>query len=192
MNKPETTDKKIIIVAGPSAVGKSTFVDKITSENSQLVDIITYTTRDKREGESEGQPYYFVTLDKFKELEGQGFFVETARVHNNFYGTPYDQMEQAWAKGKAVIMDIDVQGAHVFKEKFPWTKTIFILPPHMDALRQRLIKRDGSCCEDLDVRMQTAQQELTQVEHFDFQLVNEEFDSSYAQFKKIVEEILKA
>jgi guanylate kinase len=182
---------KMIIVAGPSGVGKSSFVDKIIGELPILVDIKTYTTRPMRVGESEGDPYHFVTLEKFDELIEQGFFVEWANVHTSKYGAPYDQIYNAWRKGHPVIMDVDVQGTATFKKNFPTCCAIFIHPPSIDALRKRVMHRDKGNIMDLEVRMANAQKEIQQAYLFNYQLVNDEFDESYSQFKKTVEAYIK-
>ncbi len=182
---------KMIIVAAPSGAGKSSFVEKLVKEEPRLVDIITYTTRSMRKGESQGHPYYFVSRDDFEALIAQNFFVEWAKVHTNIYGTPMDQIQEAWKQGKCVIMDVDVQGARTFKEKFPnECRGIFILPPSIDELRRRVVNRDGKVPEDLEVRMQNAEMELKEAPNFDYQVVNDIFDTSYLRFKKIVEELL--
>src|SRR5690606_27393950 len=119
----------------------------------------------------------------------EDFFVEYAEVHGNLYGTPHYQIQDALKAGKVVIMDVDIQGAKTFKEKYPKAFTIFIHPPDLDELRQRVIKRDGNP-KDLEVRMENARKEIAQSSQFDAQLVNDEFEASYAQFKKIIEEKL--
>ena len=181
----------MIIVAAPSGAGKSSFVEKLVKEEPRLVDVITYTTRPMRKGESQGHPYYFTTKSDFESLIEQNFFVEWARVHTNIYGTPMDQIQEAWKQGKSVIMDVDVQGARTFKEKFPEEcRTIFILPPSIDELRRRGVLRDGKAPDDLEVRMNNAILELKEAPNFDYQVVNDIFETSYLRFKKIVEELL--
>jgi guanylate kinase len=181
---------RMIIVAAPSGAGKSSFVERICRENTRLEDTVTFTTRKMRLGESEGHPYHFVPMEKFEALKNQGFFVEWARVHTNFYGTPMEQLENAWAKGKCVIMDIDIQGAATFKSKFPDAKSIFILPPSIEELRRRVVKRDGKVPDDLEVRMSNAEKEIKEASKFDYQIVNDDFEGSFLRFKKIVEELL--
>lgn len=181
---------RMIIIAAPSGAGKSSFVDRITQENPRLRDTVTYTTRPMRAGESEGHPYHFVSREKFMELRDQNFFVEWALVHNNLYGTPYHQLEDAWSRNEVIIMDVDVQGADTFKAKFPDAVSIFILPPSIDELRRRVTKRDRGAPPDLEVRMQNAEKEIARAGEFDYQLVNDDFDKSYQEFKKIIEDLL--
>lgn len=181
----------MIIVAAPSGAGKSSFVERICREDSRLFDTVTYTTRSMRAGESEGRPYHFVSKDQFQKHIDENFFVEWARVHTNFYGTPLHQLEDAWRDGKCVIMDVDVQGADTFLSKYPGvSKSIFILPPSIEELRRRVISRDKNLPTDLDIRMINAEKEMARSGEFDFCIVNDEFESSYAAFKKIVDSLL--
>jgi guanylate kinase len=181
---------RMIIIAAPSGAGKSSFVDRATSELKNLRDTVTYTTREMRAGESEGQPYHFVTSEKFLQLQKDDFFVESANVHGNMYGTPHYQLTDAWAKGETIIMDVDVQGAETFKRKFPDAISIFIIPPSIDELRRRVVKRDGRVPADLEVRMKNAALEMARVDEFDYQIINDDFEKSYGEFKKIIEELL--
>lgn len=183
---------RMIIVAAPSGAGKSSFVDRITHEMPILVDTVTYTTRAMREGEFEGLPYHFVSREKFQELVEKGFFVEWAEVHTNLYGTPLHQLEDAWAKNKVIIMDVDVQGAATFKAKYPDAATVFILPPSIEELRRRVEKRDKGRTQNLEVRMANASREIAKAHEFDYQLVNDDFERSYAEFKKLVESLVRA
>lgn len=178
---------RMIIVAAPSGAGKSSFVEKISAEDARIHDVITYTTRPMRHHESEGKPYFFISIEEFNKKVKEDFFIEWAQVHTNFYGTSYEQINMAWAREKCVIMDIDIQGVMTFKNKYPDAKTVFILPPSIDELRRRVIKRDGAPPPDLDIRMKNAEKEILKAGEFDVQLVNDDFDRSYAEFKKMVE-----
>lgn len=185
MNKP------MVIVVAPSGAGKSSFVERITREIPTLHDTVTYTTRSMRKGESEGHPYHFITETDFRNRLVREFFVEHAVVHGNLYGTSYEDIEKAWEAGKAVIMDVDFQGARTFKSKFPWAQTVFIMPPSIEELRKRIIGRDGKIPHDLELRLETAKKEIELAPEFDHQLVNDIFEDSYQRFKKIVEDLIK-
>ena len=178
---------RLIIVAAPSGAGKSSFVDRITAEDSRIHDVITYTTRSMRHHEKPGKPYYFITKEDFEKKRDLNFFVEWAQVHTNLYGTSYEELEGAWKLGKIAIMDIDIQGMKTFKSKFPDARTVFILPPSIEELKRRVIRRDGVPPVDLDVRMQNAEKEMAIAHEFDVQIINDDFDRSFAEFKKIVE-----
>jgi guanylate kinase len=182
---------KMLLIIGPTAVGKSSLIERVLAEFPQLVDLITYTTRPPRAGESEGHPYHFVSEERFKELLAQGFFIEWAHVHGRMYGTPRDQVEQASAAGKLAIADIDVQGAKSVLREFPDTVTIFLKPPSIDALRQRFIKRGVTSESDLARRLESAQTELAQADHFQHVLVNDDFDETLGRIRKIIENLLK-
>lgn len=181
----------MIIVAAPSGAGKSSFVERACRESSQLEDIITFTTRPMRSHEREGFPYHFISHDEFQKRIGKGFFVEWAKVHSNFYGTSYESIESARQQGRVPIMDIDIQGVSTFKSKFEGVRTIFILPPSIDELRRRIVKRDGGEPSDMALRMLNAEVEIGKASEFEFQIINDEFESSYQKFKKIIEDLLR-
>lgn len=177
---------KIIVVAAPSGAGKNTFIDKALEIYPKLKDVITYTTREMRAGEKAGFPYHFVSEDQFKQLIEQDFFVEWARVHVYFYGTPWDQIKENWKQGNAVIMDLDVQGAETFRRKFPHCLSLFIEPPSLDVLQDRIVKREGKLPADIDVRMQSAEKEMARAHEFDHRIVNDDFETAFEQFKDIM------
>jgi guanylate kinase len=186
------TDGKMVIVVAPSGAGKSSFVERITREMPVLKDTITYTTRNPRTGESHGDPYFFVSPVEFDKLRDSGFFVEWAQVHANFYGTPMNQITDGWKEGRVLIMDVDVQGAQTFQRKFKGARTIFILPPSIQELKRRILGRDGRVPDDLELRLTNADTEMALAHIFDYQIVNDDFERSYQEFKKIVEDIVRA
>lgn len=192
MSRPQNANDKLIILIGPSGVGKSTFIERILKEHARLCDIITYTTRKPREGEKEGDPYHFVAKERFEELIKQKFFVEWANNHGNLYGTPWNQFLEAWKNDRVVIMDVDVQGARHFKREFPHALTIFLTAPGQDALRKRVMSRGlAKDAKDLDVRMQTAEREMKAAAEFDHLIVNDDFETAFRQFRNLVENLLK-
>lgn len=178
--------EKLVIVAAPSGAGKNTFIDKALTLFPQLRDVTTFTTREMRKGESEGDPYHFVSEKEFKKLIDQEFFVEWAKVHIYFYGTPWDELRWNWARKRAVIMDIDVQGAQTFREKFPQCLTVFIQPPSLDVLKERILNREGKLPADIDVRMQSAEAEMKRASEFDVKIINDNFDIAFKQFETVL------
>jgi guanylate kinase len=180
-----------VLLIGPTAVGKSTLLDRALADFPQLIDIVTYTTRHQRKGESQGHPYHFVTEPQFKKLIAENFFVEWANVHGKLYGTPRDQVLKAWEQGRVVIIDIDVQGAKKFRDDYPGITTVFIMPPSIDALRLRFKKRGTTSEEDLNARLESAQREMAQAKDFDRVLINDDFEVAYAEFRKVIEKLLK-
>jgi guanylate kinase len=183
---------KIILLIGPTAVGKSSLIDRCLKDHPELVDIITYTTRAMREGESEGQPYHFISSEKFQSLIAENFFLEWANVHGRMYGTPRDQIEKATKEGKTLIADVDVQGAKRVMLEYPETVSVFILPPSIDALRQRFISRGVSSTADLEERLKNAEGEIAQAKDFKHVVMNEHFEAAYADVRKIIENLLKS
>ncbi len=182
---------QVLLIIGPTAVGKSSLLERALRDFPQLVDIVTYTTRPMRAGEEEGRPYHFVTEEKFKELVSGDFFVEWAHVHGKMYGTPRDQIKRAGSEGRPVIIDIDVQGAKALMREFRDVVTVFLIPPSVDALRQRFVKRGITSDEDLERRLQSAQVEMSQASYFDHVLINDNFELTYVLLRKIVENLLK-
>ena len=137
----------------------------------------------------EGDPYHFVARPKFEELIQQGFFVEWAQTHGNLYGTPWNQFHEAWDNGFGVIMDVDVQGARHFKKEFPDALTIFLSPPDIDALRNRILKR--GIAKDVEVRIETATREMQAAREFDHLLINDDFETAFREFRNLIENLLK-
>lgn len=183
--------KKTLLIIGPTAVGKSTLLDQALKDYPQLRDIITYTTRAPRTGESEGNPYHFVSDAKFRELLKENFFLEHAVVHGLLYGTPRNQVDEAHETGRIAIMDIDVQGAKKMIQFFPEAVTVFIKPPSEDALRQRFIKRGFTNPDDLKRRLESAEKEMAQARDFQHVIVNDKFTEAYSELSKIIENLLK-
>lgn len=183
------TLKPLIIVSAPSGAGKSSFCRKALSEFPCLTHSISHTTRPPRFGEFHGHPYFFITEKEFLELIDKNFFAEWANVHSYYYGTSKEQLHQTWDKGQVVIMDIDVQGAAQLKKQYPHAHTIFILPPSIQELENRLQKRDGKT-KSLKLRLKNAREEIKMADCYDYQIINDQFDHSYKQFRKIIEKII--
>ena len=180
----------MIIVSAPSGGGKNSFIRKIIQDLPQLEYVTTYTTREPRRGEKEGNPYYFISEEKFHEFNEKDFFVEAAKVHGNWYGTPKNTVQKACKEGKIPITDLDIQGAKKVKKRFPKSQSIFLLPPSLDELRHRILKRDAGTTANLSLRLDHAKQEIKEASYFDFQLTNRDFATSYEAFKKKVKEII--
>jgi len=184
--------KDLVILVGPSGVGKSTLLERALKDFEVLCDTVTYTSRPMRTGEKEGVPYHFVTRDKFRQMIDLGIFVEWAEVHGNLYGTPTIQLDEYWGRGKVAIMDVDIQGAKNLKSRYPQALTIFIVPPSIDALRQRVVAREkGKVPADLEIRMQTALKEIKEAHFCDHQVVNEDFEIAYGHVHNLIAKHLK-
>lgn len=180
---------KMIIVVAPSGAGKSTFIDEILlCRDLPIRDLITYTTREMRVGESEGNPYFFIPEEDFLKRKDEDFFVEWAKVHSSYYGSSNEQIREHWQTGHAVIMDVDIQGAQTFKNKFPEALIVFIQPPSIETLRDRLLKRgDGKLPPDYEIRMESAKKEMAWAINADEVIINDDFKEAFAIFRKKVE-----
>jgi guanylate kinase len=182
---------RLLIIIGPTAVGKSSIIDRALKDYPQLRDIITYTARPMRAGETEGHPYHFVTEARFRDLIAQNFFLEWAIVHGRLYGTPRDQIEMAAVVGQVCVMDVDVQGAKKLLQAYPEAETVFLMPPTKDALRQRFLKRGITDHADLARRLESAEAEMTQAKDFRHLIVNDDLERAYGEIRKIIENLLK-
>jgi guanylate kinase len=181
---------RMILIAAPSGAGKNSFMEKAMTDFPVLKDIITYTTRSMRHGEVQGDPYHFITREDFEKKIDQGFFVEWSPVHDSLYGTSRQSLEDAWAEGRVAIMDIDVQGVEKFTKIYPDAISLFILPPSIEELKRRILSRDKKAPDNLELRLENAKLEIEKAHQFDYQVVNDDFEESYARFKKILEELL--
>ncbi|MCJ8275514.1 MAG: guanylate kinase, partial [Bdellovibrionales bacterium] len=126
----------------------------------------------------------------FKDLIEEDFFVEWAQVHDCLYGVSRQSLIETWEDGEVAIMDIDVQGVEKIKSEYPDAVSLFILPPSIDELRRRILSRDKEPPANLELRLENAKKEMAQADRYDYQLVNDDFEPSYAEFKKILEELL--
>ena len=146
---------------------------------------ISFTTRQPRLGEIQGQHYYFVSVQEFENLIAAGEFLEYANVHGNFYGTSRGEVEKELLLGRDVILEIDVQGAESIKRLMPESVSVFILPPDFETLRERLIRRGTDAPEVLVVRLRNAPDEIRRFTEFDYVIVNDEKERAFAQLAAI-------
>ena len=166
---------KLIVLSGPSAVGKGTLASFIIANNQDFELSVSATTRSARSGEVAGESYIFVPDQEFSKLIESAQLLEWATVHGQHrYGTPRLPVEKALAEGKNVVLEIDVQGAFQVKQAFPAALLVFVNPPSFDELEARLNKRGTESPEDKRLRLETAKSELLQAESFDFQVINDE------------------
>jgi guanylate kinase len=181
---------RMILIAAPSGAGKNSFMLRAFKDFSRLKDIVTYTTRPRRELEIEGTDYHFITKSEFEDKIKSGFFAEWSPVHDSLYGTSRQSLEETWKQGLVAIMDIDVQGVEKFTHIYPDAVSIFILPPSIEELKKRILRRDKTPPANLELRLQNAEKEIRMAHLYDYQLVNDDFEKSYLVFKKILEKLL--
>jgi len=165
----------LVIISGPSGVGKDTIIDalKRRHHDPDYHYVITCTTRSMRPGEVDGVDYLFLDPETFAAQRAAGEFLEANEVHGNWYGTPRRQVREALAAGRDVILKIDVQGAQVVKEKVPGALLVFLIPPSLEDLFQRLRSRATETADELELRQRNAAIELARQEDYDYVVTNE-------------------
>jgi guanylate kinase len=168
---------KLVVLAGPSAVGKGTVVKYIVDNFENFHLSVSATTREPRSGELPGVSYLFLSEIDFLDMVEKEQMLEWATVHGkNHYGTPREPVELAISEGKTVLLEIDVQGAFQVKRRFPEALLIFIKPPSFEELALRLDRRGTESAEDKLTRLATAREELARAEEFDYVVINDEVD----------------
>ncbi len=177
----------LIIISAPSGAGKTTLVGETLKRDTQLRPSISYTSRAPRAGEIAGEHYHFVSPEKFAAMIERGEFLEWAEVHGRFYGTSRAQVASLLAAGYDVTLTIDVQGAEATKRLFPDAVSVFVLPPSFAVLCERLDTRGANSPEDLQVRLQTALDEMARTEEFDYVIVNDELDHAVNELIAIIQ-----
>lgn len=182
MKKP----KKLIIITGPSGVGKGTVVKNILKKDKNVWLSISATTRRPREGEEDGKDYYFLTTKKFKEMINDEMFVEWAEFAGNYYGTPINIIKEKMKNGYKVILEIEVEGACQVREKFSNTISIFLLPPNKKELEKRIRNRGTDNEKSILQRLERADFEMSSSKDFDYVLMNYEKDKTVDEILKII------
>jgi guanylate kinase len=176
----------LIIVAAPSGGGKTSLVKQLISILDNIEVSISHTTRAMRPGEKEAVDYFFIEQQQFVEMIEADAFIEHAQVFNHYYGTSVAQINSRLQAGIDVILDIDWQGAQQIRRIFPTAVSIFILPPSLDILQERLFNRRQDNHEVIDKRMQQAQDELSHFAEFDYLIVNDDFAKAAMELQAIV------
>ena len=176
----------VLVLSGPSGAGKSSLINKIADEIGDFYFSLSTTTRDKREGEEEGVHYHFVSKEAFEEDIKNDNFLEYATVHGNYYGTSLNPVREALSKGKLVIFDIDVQGNMAVKNRLgDITTSVFITPPTLSELKNRLQKRSTDTQEVINGRIEMARREIQRTSEYDFIVVNDDLDEAAKVLKQI-------
>jgi guanylate kinase len=176
-----------VILSAPSGGGKTTIARLLLARRPDLGYSVSCTTRAPRPTEVPGRDYYFMTRAEFLAKREQGAFAESAEVHGNLYGTLEAEVERVMAAGQHVVMDIDVQGAMQFIRAFPHSVTIFILPPSAEVLLERLRARKTESPAQLAARLQSALQELQQVDEYEYVVMNDDLERAVSSVESIID-----
>jgi guanylate kinase len=177
----------LFIVAAPSGAGKTTLVRQLLAREPEICLSISYTTRAPRPGEENGREYHFVDTAHFEAMIAANDFLEWARVHDHYYGTSRSWIEAKRATGQDVLLEIDWQGAAQVREIFPEAIGIFILPPSMKALAQRLTDRGTDSAEVICRRLAAAKEEIGHVDAFDYVIINDDLQTATEDFAAIAQ-----
>lgn len=176
----------VFIVSAPSGSGKSTLVSHLLARDSRMMFSISYTSREPRGNEVDGESYHFVSREDFEAMAARDEFLEWAQVFGNYYGTHRGILEKARSLGRDLVLDIDVQGARQLKSKIPGAVTVFILAPSRQILEQRLRARGEDREDVIQTRLREAAEEIRRYEDYDYVLINRDLDRSDAIMSAIV------
>ena len=177
---------KLIVIAGPSGVGKGTLVAMLLSRHSQLKLSISATTRQPRPGEVEGVNYFFLNKKDFETAIAGGELLEWAEYAGNYYGTPKAKVVEEIERGNYIILEIELAGARAIADIFPNARRIFILPPSIEKLEQRIRNRGTNSEESIANRLEIAKQEIAASEEFDYQIVNDDLETAIVKLEAAI------
>ncbi len=178
----------LIVISGPSATGKDTIVNNLIEKTENILISISMTTREKREYESDGKDYYFVSKEEFEKNIKEGNMLEYAIVHGkDYYGTPKSEVFKTLDKGKDVILVIDIQGAVQIKDMYPEAIFIFILPPSMKELKRRLVSRGTETTESMYRRFKSMYKEVNEISKYNYVIVNDDLEDAVSKAISIME-----
>ena len=178
--------KKLIIITGPSGVGKGTVVKELLDKDKDIWLSISATTRSPRLGEKNGENYYFISDEKFKDMIDKKEFLEWAQFAGNYYGTPLSTVNEKIEMGFIVLLEIEVEGAKQIKEKFPESLSIFLLPPSKEELEKRIRNRGTEKEDAINKRLSRANFEIASSDKFDFVLINHDVNETVKGVFKII------
>lgn len=182
-----TAGSHLFILSAPSGTGKTTLGNALRTRMPDLAYSVSYTTRAPRTGERPGVDYHFIPIEAFEARIRENRWAEWARVHDHYYGTSADDLRQLLDAGRDVLLDIDVQGAAQIAARFPECVTVFIMPPSMDALRQRLLARGTDSAASMEKRLKNAEAEIAARHRYHHVLVNDDLAKATAELVALVE-----
>jgi len=183
---------KLIVISAPSGAGKTSIVHYLLNEISELSFSVSSCSRNKRKKEQDGKDYYFLGIEGFKNKIKEDAFLEWEEVYpDQYYGTLRSEIDRIWKTGKSVVFDVDVIGGINIKKQYPKKcLSIFIMPPSINDLKNRLIKRDSESKENIKMRLEKAEKELSRYNEFDKVIINDNLTSACKEASKIISEFI--
>ncbi len=176
----------LFILSAPSGAGKTSLLHALMNDAEGLAVSVSHTTRKQRPGEIDGQHYHFVSVEEFQRMIASDAFIEHAQVFDNFYGTSKEAVQQQLDSGTDVILEIDWQGARQVRRLFPGAVSVFIVPPSVDALRERLSGRGQDSEEIIERRMRDALAELSHYDEYDYIIINDQFEKALQDLRCVL------
>ena len=177
----------LLVLSGPSGAGKGTICQKLRENRNDLSYSVSATTRAPRKGEVDGKDYFFLTIDRFKEMIANDEMLEYAEIYGNYYGTPRSYVMNILDQGRDVVLEIDPQGALQIKKRFPDAVFVFIVPPSLDELTKRIYKRGTDSEEVIKRRLSAATSELAYASKYDYIIVNDEVEKASKKVSNIID-----
>ena len=192
-SKAKARQGLLVVISAPSGCGKTSIVERLLKRNLDWVRSVSATTRPPRMGEKNGEDYLFLSRDDFENMKAQSQLLEWAEIYGQFYGTPASFVARQTDEGKVVLLTIDVQGSRQIKES--WGKghpmlSIFILPPSVKALRERLANRNTETPEEIEKRIAIAQEEIKSAAFYDKTVINQSLDQAVLDVEEIIQNFL--
>lgn len=176
---------QLFVISAPSGAGKTSLIKALREQRPEIALSVSHTTRPRRRGEQEGVHYHFVDKSQFEAMLAQGAFVEHASVFGNYYGTSHAALFNQLEQGQDLILEIDWQGARQVKKRFPEAWFVFILPPSLETLQQRLENRGQDDDDVIARRLEEAQREMSEYHWYDYVLINDDFNRTLGQLDAI-------
>jgi len=181
--------ENLFVISAPSGAGKTTIIKKLTKIRKDIFIPTSYTTRNPRPGEIDKKDYNFLTHGAFQEMIRDEVLVEHAEVYGNFYGTSYEAIINGLNNELKVLLEIDCQGAKIIKRKFEFAKLIFIMPPSLNELNQRIMHRGQDSSQSIEIRQSQAKSEMAQWKNFDYALINKDSDQCLEEVLSIIDDL---